>query len=311
MHRWTTLEPVKLYGSKQDPKKPNATDSRRPHVPLQQYIGPLPVDIHILIIQYLPIPAIPTYALASRALSSLTHDERVWKRCSKLLSLEDPSVSSLLALINPSKVNGDVSSTAAVLDVQNDDEDFGDFASASPTFNLNRFSSSMTSSAVMIGDTSRSTSRTNYRDAHIILMEFCSRLQASASIPPHLILSEFFVLPTNDQLNLRQQSKTLRLLSCFLSPDLQPTRGWEDLRATLVAVIDRFQANALATFESADVRGDESRMTEAAWASWECWERPTASRNTVGNDWEPGRVWADKIEIFYETGQWDPLQNFT
>ena len=311
MHRWTTLEPVKLYGVKQELKRPSATEVKQPHVPPQQYIGPLPVDIHILIIQYLPIPAIPKYALASRALSRLSHDERIWKRCSKLLNLEDLSVSSLLALIDPSTANGDASLTPAVLDVHNDDEDFGDFASASPTFNSNRLSSSITSSAVMVGDTLRSMSRTNYKNAHITLMRLCSRLRASASIPPHLILSELFVLPVNDQLNLRQQSKTLRLLSCFLSPVLQPTSEWRTLRATLVSVIDRFQANALATFESADVRGDVARMTEAAWASWECWERPIVLRNPIGNDWEPGKVWADKIETFYETGQWDPLQNFT
>jgi recyclin-1 len=44
-------------------------------------------------------------------------------------------------------------------------------------------------------------------------------------------------------------------------------------------------------------------MREAAESSWEVWDGE--------GDWEMGKVWAEKREIFYQQGQWRPLDNFT
>ena len=44
-------------------------------------------------------------------------------------------------------------------------------------------------------------------------------------------------------------------------------------------------------------------MREAAEASWEL--------SSLGDNWEMGKVWAEKREIFYEQGRWDPLLNVT
>jgi recyclin-1 len=109
--------------------------------------------------------------------------------------------------------------------------------------------------------------------------------------------------------------------------------------------MDRFDANMLAAFDRADSRGDEEGMREAAWASWIVWEGAergedsshvstlTSSTSIVagslygglgaartewgglglgdtGPEWELGKVWAEKREIFYESGRWDALENF-
>ena len=47
-----------------------------------------------------------------------------------------------------------------------------------------------------------------------------------------------------------------------------------------------------------------SVLREAADASWEVWDGP-------GAEWELGKVWAEKREIFYEQSKWKPLDNFT
>ncbi|KAG6807777.1 hypothetical protein H0H93_001081, partial [Arthromyces matolae] len=110
--------------------------------------------------------------------------------------------------------------------------------------------------------------------------------------------------PETDLLPLRTRAKTLHLLSLFLSSTIQPLRAWSTLRQALQAATDRFDATLLAAFDSADGRGDEEGMREAAESSWEVW-RGTAS------EWEMGKMWAEKREIFYVMGQWDPLLNFT
>jgi recyclin-1 len=67
--------------------------------------------------------------------------------------------------------------------------------------------------------------------------------------------------------------------------------------------MDRFEANLLAAFDVADSNNDESAMREAAESSWEVYD-PSSG------DWELGKVWAEKREIFYEQGKWKPLDNF-
>ena len=67
----------------------------------------------------------------------------------------------------------------------------------------------------------------------------------------------------------------------------------------------------LAAFDVADGKGDEEGMRVAAGASWEVWEAAGHGEGKAAGDWEMGKVWAEKREIFYEQGRWDPLENFT
>ena len=81
-------------------------------------------------------------------------------------------------------------------------------------------------------------------------------------------------------------------------------RRWEDLGGALRAAMDRFEDGLLSAFDVADDKGDEPGMKDAADASWEVWDGPTT-------EWELGRVWTEKREIFYEQGRWKALDNFT
>jgi recyclin-1 len=49
-------------------------------------------------------------------------------------------------------------------------------------------------------------------------------------------------------------------------------------------------------------------MKEAAEASWTVYS-PNITESS--SDWEMGKVWAEKREIFYEQSKWDPMDNFT
>jgi recyclin-1 len=305
MERWTTLEPVKLHGSQlpstKKPWKPSPPDR-------YQYIGPLPADIHLLILDFLPVTSFSSYARVSRAFARLAQDERLWKRKCDVLGLQKPSISSLLVNLEAQVTGNDSRSHALpVLEVQDEKDDFGDFSSASFSPNMmSQWNGRETEGSVRSSgfadayfDISRPISRTVYIHAHTLLLILLRRFKAA----PHLVLAELFPPPSP---SLLEQSKTLSLLSRFLSPTIQPISSWKDLRLILASVVDRFQAGVLAAFESADSRADEGLMSEAAWASWECWD-PSQS----GSEWELGRVWAEKLEIFYQHGQWDPLQNFT
>ena len=68
--------------------------------------------------------------------------------------------------------------------------------------------------------------------------------------------------------------------------------------------MDRFDSNLLSAFDVADGKGDEEGMKEAAASSWELWDKGST-------DWEMGKVWAEKKEIFYQQGKWKALDNFT
>jgi recyclin-1 len=92
MDRWTTLEPVKLHqgshpSTEKQPSKGTAsfTAASQAHQNHAQFIGRLPSELHLLILHFLPIPDIPSYARVNRALSRLSGDERVWERRWRLL----------------------------------------------------------------------------------------------------------------------------------------------------------------------------------------------------------------------------------
>lgn len=326
MDKWTTLEPVKLYGSgaasaSSTPSRPKAPPNPNLYA---RYIGPLPVDIHVQILHFLPTTSLPAYALGSRALARLLHDDRIWKRKCAFLRLQDPTISTLLAKIeNPTLPSSTGNRPPPVLEVQAVEEDeFGDFATAplAVTLTSNGFgevasypgaNTSSPMSPTIFGDASNDVKpvlRTLYIHAHRLLRGLTQRLPNTA---PHLLLTALFPPPHTP--GLRQQAQTLALLMRYLSAPIQPLLKWSEFRSILASAIDRFQAGVLATFEAADAQSDENLMTEAAWSSWEVWEvdEGVREKSFMKNEWELGRVWAEKLEIFYETSQWDPTHNFT
>lgn len=97
MDKWTTLEPVKLYGggeipkTKTGPSKANAALAYA-HQNRAQFIGRIPSEIHLLILQFVAVPDIPSYARANRALSRLSGDDRLWQKRYSTLIGSDNSV---------------------------------------------------------------------------------------------------------------------------------------------------------------------------------------------------------------------------
>ncbi|KAG9104359.1 F-box protein: endocytic membrane traffic, recycling ReCYcling 1 [Ceratobasidium sp. 392] len=51
-------------------------------------------------------------------------------------------------------------------------------------------------------------------------------------------------------------------------------------------------------------------MRDCAAASWEAWVA-LGEDGRIGNEWEMGRTWAEKREVFYEHGKWDATANIT
>ena len=329
MDRFATLEPVRLYGSGPDsaaspvpsvrspsnrfsfytkaaPANAPSSHSRSKSYAPFQLVGRLPVDLHIHILTYLAVPDIPSYARASRALANLAKDERVWEARWKAFGVDTYKLAGILDTLddNLKAQNGlskqDVPPTLAAEAI---DDDFGDFASINAHPGemadfVGAFSmpTPRTPAFGQLGPAAK-TSRSLYIRAHTILAPLIPAL----SSPPHAVLSSLFPTPAPP---LRDQAHILRLLSLFLSHTVKPLRNWETLSAALRAAIDRFEDGLLTAFDVADGKSDEAGMREAAEASWEVWD-------STSGEWELGRVWAEKREIFYEQSKWKPLDNFT
>ncbi|KAG6876608.1 hypothetical protein C0993_001953 [Termitomyces sp. T159_Od127] len=310
MDKFTTLEPVRLYASSGARLLRSGTVAPK-NTPSAALIGRLPADLHQLILSFLPIADIPAYARSSRALNSLLKNDKFWNIRWSALGIEKHGLEVVLdGLENAQKGQLGVtrSMQPPMISVSNDD-DFGDFATAEPA------AGSGIPPPISLSFPIAPMRRTAYVRAHNLLKPLALALGSTA---PHLILSTlstFFVSPQTpltspapqnqvDGLPLRTRAKALRLLALFLSPAIQPLRSWSTLRQALQTAMDRFDAGLLAAFDAADGRGDEEGMREAAESSWEVW---------TGNagDWEMGKMWAEKREIFYVQGQWDPLANFT
>ncbi len=144
-----------------------------------------------------------------------------------------------------------------------------------------------------------------YKKFHLSLVPLCRHLRSSPSPSSTLSLlfppSPITALPPP----LLEQSDRLLSLLLFLSPQLQPLRDWGFLRQALLSAADRFDSTCLVAFEVADSKGDEAGMNLAAESSWKVWEAGGGGRD----QWECGRVWVEKREVFYETGKWDPSEN--
>ncbi|KAG1888140.1 exocyst complex component Sec10-like protein [Suillus subluteus] len=291
MDKFTALEPTRLYSSSSSASTTNKRGSRTQ--PISRWIGKLPADIHLLILNHLPIPDIPAYARASRATAGLSRDEKVWERRWNDLAITRHALDDTLDDIESKQKPKASTYSPPTIPV---DDDFGDFTSAPRTPSVPSLSAAFTSFAFTDASPGKQTFRTRYTRAHSILNKCLAPLQQ----PPHAVLSALTPLIGT---SLLPQARSLRLLSFFLSPRVQPVRNWDIILAALKAAIDRFDVSLLTAFDTADSRGDEVMMRQAAHASWEVWPG--------FGDWEMGKVWAEKREILYEQGRWNPLANFT
>ncbi|KDR74817.1 hypothetical protein GALMADRAFT_249710 [Galerina marginata CBS 339.88] len=286
MDKFATLEPVKLYsstflGRTSGPKI----------VPAPPLVGRLPADLHFLVISHLEVPDIPSYSRCCRATAGFVREGRCWeKRWSALRIDSDPELKMVMDFLEK-KVNDKAVPTLSV------DDEFGDFT-AGDVFNKNDFQDPPSLSYSLAPQ--KPTALTKYKHAHALLKPLAHLLAS----PPHLFLSSLAAQLT-PSIKLSEQARTLRLLSLFLSSPVSPVRQWDTLFLSLRSAMDRFDSQLLAAFDVADGRGDEAGMREAAESSWEVWDR------TTGGDWEMGKVWAEKREVFYQQDKWKALDNFT
>ncbi|KAG2339127.1 hypothetical protein BDR05DRAFT_984500 [Suillus weaverae] len=288
MDKFTALEPTRLYSSA------SATNKRASRAQtISRWIGTLPADIHLLVLNHLPIPDIPAYARASRATAGLSRDEKVWERRWNDLAITRHALDDTLDDLESKQKPKASTYSPPTIPV---DDDFGDFTSAPRTPSVPSLSATFTSFAFTDASPGKQTFRTRYKRAHSVLNKCLTPLQQ----PPHAVLSALTPLIGT---SLLSQARSFRLLSFFLSPRVQPVRNWDTLLAALKAAIDRFDVSLLTAFDTADSRGDEVMMRQIAHASWEVWPG--------FGDWEMGKVWAEKREILYEQGRWNPLANFT
>jgi len=284
MDKFTALEPTRLYPSA------NKRASR------PSTIGKLPADLHLLVLSHLPIPDIPAYARVSRAIAVLSRDDKLWERRWNDLGITQHALDHTLDDLESKQKTKTRTHSPPTIPVDSLDDEFGDFTSAPGVLSTPSLSAAFTSFALTDAHPGKQTFRLRYIRAHSILRKCLGPLQQ----PPHAVLSALTPLIGT---SLVSQARSLRLLSFFLSPRIQPVRNWDILLAALKATIDRFDTSLLTAFDSADSRGDEVLMKEAAHASWQVWPG-------IG-DWEMGKVWAEKREILYEQGRWNPLANFT
>jgi recyclin-1 len=306
MDKFATLEPVRLYASNTGVRlfsrgTASNKDSIDGAIP-QALVGSLPSSLHIIIVYHLPIPDIATYSICSRATRLCAAHDLVWEKRWKALGGidNDPVLHNILEHLQR-KTN---EKPAAALPV----DDFGDFTTAelyspsSPDV-MHDFSGAFQNLQLSAQPTSLSYSHTNesYKNKYIRVHNLLKTLTRILLSPPQLILSQ---LAEQVGLSLYHEAKLLRLLSHFLSPDVKPLRRWESLYLSLRSAMDRFDSNLLSAFDVADGKGDEEGMKEAAASSWELWDKSSA-------DWEMGKVWAEKKEIFYQQGKWKALDNFT
>lgn len=287
-------------------------------------IGKLPADLHVLVLAHLPIPDIVRYARASRATSRVARDETLWERRWLDLATQRLRLGTILdelearAKTEKDKYNGNAHGPATLTVSSLDDDDFGDFASAPPRALLDLSSSApLTSVDTYEPGKPTPTFRTKYIRAHTLLLP----LLPAPNAPPHAILTSLTSClssrPDSPTHTLLVQARVLHLLARFLSPAIKPVSTWDLRLASIKASLDRFDASLLTAFDAADTGSDEARMKEAASASWEvsiCMNgigRRTSKHGVAGGDWEMGRLWAEKREVFYEQGVWDPSANFT
>lgn len=340
MDKFAALEPTKLYLNSSQQSLPTTNNAvkrsstgyfnTRPLVPTPaqtkppaQSIGKLPINLHLLVLAHLPIPDIARYARASGATNRAARDEIVWERRWLDLAVHRLGLTTILddleARAKAEKDKRDATRGPATLAVSSlDDDDFGDFASAPPRTLLDLSATTpLTSAEAYVPGKPTPTFRAKYIRAHTLLLPL---LPAPNATPHAILASVTSCLSTRSDApsaTPSTQARMLHLLGRFLSPAIKPVSTWDHRLASLKASLDRFDASLLTAFDAADTEGDEGRMKEAASASWEvsiCMNgigRRVSKFGGTEGDWEMGRLWAEKREVFYEQGKWDPSANFT
>ncbi|KAI0060532.1 hypothetical protein BV25DRAFT_1807133 [Artomyces pyxidatus] len=310
MDKFKALEPVRLY------QQGSRTTNRLSTASTSPLIGRLPSSLHLLILQHLPIPDLPAYARSCRALSRLAASETLWKHHYDLLCIEKYEFGPVLDELE-SRARTAAGNVPPTLTVDVADDDFGDFASGNDPFNFGLSPSSSFPTAPdelgsFIGGstaTPQPSAPASPRALYIRAHKLLKSLTPALLTPPHQVLSSLFPASAAPALGLLHRSKTLHLLHRFLAR-LSPLRDASSLLTALRSTTDRFDAALLSAFDVADGRGDEDGMREAAAASWEIWDPHNVSFG-VSAEWEMGRVWGEKREIFYVTSAHKPLDNFT
>jgi len=275
----------------------------------------------LLILQYIPVPDVPAYARTNRALARLAASDPLWEHHYNLLGIDHYGFTPVLDELE-SRALKEVPEQPPTLTVDVAEDDFGDFTSGTDALGFGGFptqsgtSTSLSevgnfvgSETVMQGTSVLGTTpfRALYMRAHRLLRNLAPALLE----PPHQILAALFPPATASALplSLLHRSKTLHLLNLFLF-HLEPLRSAPSLLSALRAASDRFDAALLSAFDVSDGRADEAGMREAAEASWEIWDPHESGSGGIA-EWEMGRVWAEKREIFYVTSAHKPLDNFT
>ncbi|KAI9438306.1 exocyst complex component Sec10-like protein [Lactarius indigo] len=320
MDKFKALEPVKLHqglGSASSSQRFVHSHSPR-STPL---IGRLPSSLHLLILQYIPVPDVPAYARTNRALARLAASEPLWEHHYNLLSIDRYGFGPVLDELE-SRARKEAPEQPPTLTVDVAEDDFGDFTSGTDAFgfgfggfptqsgtSLAEVGNFIGSETVMQGTNALGT--TPFRALYIRAHRLLRNLSPALLEPPHQILASLFPPTTASAppLSLLHRSKTLHLLHLFLF-HLEPLRSAPSLLSALRAASDRFDAALLSAFDVSDGRADEAGMREAAEASWEIWEPHESGSGGIA-EWEMGRVWAEKREIFYVTSAHKPLDNFT
>ncbi|EEB92884.1 hypothetical protein MPER_08538, partial [Moniliophthora perniciosa FA553] len=311
MDKFTTLQPTRLYNSVLGKPTPKPSEN------VPKLIGRLPTDVHLLILNHLPIPDFPNYSLTSRAAAALTRTDKIWEKRWKVLGVEKYGLSTVLDDLDAHKKGQVGASRAAVPPTIPVDDDFGDFASGDLLAGdademgdfVGGFDSALAAATSMPAPTAPTAPiENNYRNQFIRAYNLLKPLTKFLNEPPHVILSSLAsALSSSAQPSIRQEALTLCLLSSYLSPHIQPIRQWSPLLSSLRSAMDRFDANLLAAFDISDGKSDESGMRETAESSWLIW---VSDHHAKTSDWEMGKVWAEKREIFYES-KGNPLDNFT
>jgi recyclin-1 len=317
MDKFKALEPVKLHHGSTIGWQKFASGSASP------FIGRLPSSLHLVILQHIPVPDVPAYARTNRALARLAASEALWKHHYILLGVDRYGFGPVLDELE-SRTREEITEQPPTLTVDVADDDFGDFTSGTDTFGFgfggfpsqSGFSTSspevgnFTGSGTVMQDTNV-LGETSFRALYIRAHKLLRNLAPALLEPSHQILSSLFppVTATAPSLSLLHRSQTLHLLHRYLFY-LEPLRSSPSLLSALRAASDRFDGTLLSAFDVADGRADEAGMREAAEASWEIWD-PHESRSGAIAEWEIGRVWAEKREIFYVTSTHKPLDNFT
>ena len=193
MDKFATLEPVKLYSPPSSSRflsRPSVVVQPIAHGPL---IGRLPIDLHLLLLQHLPLPDIPAYARCSRSTSKLVQDDSIWEARWKALLIEESSLATLL---------DDLEAKPPRQDPPHDDE-FGDFASGG---NSDEFSPPTSLSFTFPPlPSDKDVHKVKFQRVHRLLR----KLLPALSSPPHLVLSGLFDLLPSICKSLNQQARTL------------------------------------------------------------------------------------------------------